>query len=272
MGDWLLSYAMGMSRTSSAAVSVRLILLGGCVWLLGSWAVVLLVGPNGLLGASRGGAQWMAVAAVAGLTLAWPAARLAEGWAEAEPLEVQGEDVAQGAAAPWRNDTPGWGTRVGVLLADWVGLNGALQAVFWPLLLTAGWSWQQAAYLAAGAAAWSLVVAAVVAVGRWRDGEAWRTLAMVVVLLVVVGPLLADLMPLGVDVVMGPLQLAWHATDFGASAAGWQTGLWISLATASATGVLAWAALGVAGVLPREPQAPANASPAREPDTALEAD
>lgn len=254
-----------MSRPSSTAVSVRLVLLGGCVWLLGSWAMVLILSPGGILSANRGGAQWMAVAAMAGLTLAWPAARLAEGFAS-DDAEGRASRAVPARPTPGSDsdNSPSRGARVGVLLADWIGLNGALQAVFWPLLLTADWKWEQAACLAGGAAAWSLAVASIVAMGRLGRGELIRTGAMLLVLAVVLGPLFAEALPPGFEVSLGPLQLAYHATDFGASAAGWQANLHTSLGVAIALGVFGWLIVGLALLLGTDRQDGSVSRPSAE--------
>ena len=50
-------------------------------------------------------------------------------------------------------------------IADWFALIVVFQAVIWPLRLSAGWSVTQTAWLDAAIAAWSLLVAAIVAVG-----------------------------------------------------------------------------------------------------------
>ena len=92
----------------------------------------------------------------------------------------------------------GQAVSAGLLLWDWLCLNMVLQAVIWPLCVTSGWTSQQALWLVAALAAWSLLSgAALLAAGCWTS-----------VLGRVAGTLLCLLLVLGEPLLMACLACA----------------------------------------------------------------
>ena len=137
-----------------------------CLWLLGSWGVIL------LLDSPVPAARWMVFAAMAGMMLLWPLLRLSQAPAPAE----EGRAAALAARQA---------------LKDWLSLNLVFQAVAWPLQLTAGWRLSQTAWLSGAMAAWTLLSAALVAWGCRRTGPGARTAAMILCVLLLLGEPLA---------------------------------------------------------------------------------
>lgn len=146
---------------------VRLLVLGWCFWLILSWFVLFQrVGWNGA------GFRLMLFAAMLGVMGGWPALRL-----------------SQATVAVGREVTPkqwAWVTRR--VFLDWLFLNLVFQAVMWPLRLAARWSWEQAIWIDASVAAWSLLAGLLIAWGRRADSGGVRALAM----LACVGVVLAE--------------------------------------------------------------------------------
>jgi len=79
----------------------------------------------------------------------------------------------------------------GLLLWDWLCLNMVLQAVIWPLCITAQWTSQQALWLVAALAAWSLLSGLVLLVSGCWTSALGRVAGMLLCLLLLLGePLL----------------------------------------------------------------------------------
>ena len=125
-------------------------MLGWCLWLIGSWGLVL--AHHGLVGAAGAGAgpvhRWMSFMALVGLCAVWPAVRL-----------------SQEARNAWGGPTGGGLPRRDIL-ADWFTLNLVFQAVLWPMAFVSRWSVPQALLLGGTLAAWSLLAGLITAWGR----------------------------------------------------------------------------------------------------------
>lgn len=130
-----------------------------CLWLLGTWVVVVGFSP------SVPAARWLIFACLIGLMALWPALRLSQelipaGWMPplpgaggvASPNALQGGSTPLGGA--W------WRPRL--IFTDWFCLLLVFQVVLWPLRLSTRWSVPQAAWLDAAVAAWSLLTGAVI--------------------------------------------------------------------------------------------------------------
>jgi len=163
------SYGVGMDvsvqqdeawdpRVPGLWAGVRGLILGWCLWLLGSWAATLWIA------ATAPAVRWMVYASMVGMLLVWPTFRLSQG--RARP------GVARVTAVP--------GT-----LGDWLSLNLVLQAVIWPLQLIAGWSVMQTIWLAGALAAWSALIGVLIAAGRMYRSAAARSVAMLACVAVV---------------------------------------------------------------------------------------
>lgn len=119
-----------------------------------------------MLGSPVPAARWLILMALAGLMLVWPAIRLS-GKGERRRVDV--------------------GTSAWTIIGEWLWLVIVLQAAVWPLRLVAHWRLDQTVWLAAALAAWSLLTAALVAMGvRRPTGEA-RTLTMLLCAALVLG-------------------------------------------------------------------------------------
>ncbi|MFW6059091.1 MAG: hypothetical protein ACODAQ_02855 [Phycisphaeraceae bacterium] len=137
-----------------APPSTQVVVLVWCLWLAGAWGVSM------LLSSSVVAARWLVVTSVVGLMLVWPAARLSEG---RERVTMPG------------------------VLVEWLCLVLVFQAVIWPLRIISDWRMDQTAWLDGAVAAWSLLTAAVVAMGMQFRGAGARMAAMVLCVLVVLG-------------------------------------------------------------------------------------
>ncbi|MEX2213783.1 MAG: hypothetical protein WD768_06635 [Phycisphaeraceae bacterium] len=189
-------------RTPAAAPSLALyehdpssreLLLGWCFWLLGSWFVLGL----GLDGTP---VRWMIFSAMIGMLMLWPLFRLSQDgflsprrrWKWYEPAaggqgQTQVQDPvdepasADAPAAPLprllRSRLSPW-----LVLRDWFSLNVVFQAVVWPHLLTGKWTGEQALWVDAVVAGWSLLVGAIVAWGCQSSRGLLRFFAMLLVL------------------------------------------------------------------------------------------
>lgn len=156
---------------ASSSVSVRIVMLGWCLWLLGSWAVTL------TLDSPAPAARWMVFATFIGLTVVWPLFRLSQ---DGSVGPVEGPATSE-AAKP--RDT----TSAATIFVDWLCLMLIFQAVIWPLSLVAHWSWRQALWLDAAIASWSLLIAAIVALAIRFESALARSAAMALCLLLVLG-------------------------------------------------------------------------------------
>ncbi len=155
---------------------LRELMLGWCLWLLGSWGVTL------WLDAAQPSVRWMMFSAMTGLMAVWPTVRLSQA------------QVGFGRPA------------AGVALSDWVGLAVILQAVIWPLRLIAQAPWWQAIWLDVAILSWSLATGAIIAAGRAFPGALARSGALVLALLLVFGEPLLMLLTRGV--ITGPMRVS----------------------------------------------------------------
>lgn len=177
-----------------ARLAPRELLLGWCMWLIGTWAVLLTT-----LGMGGRPFRWMILAAVLGMLGVWPAVRLAERGidnAEAQRLwrarmqrrrREPAPGIAPGAGEPPVLEARWVGVRLAVFL-DWLMLIGVFQFVLWPMWFAAEWSVTQALLLNGAVAAWSLLTALLVA---WGCSSA-RPLTRVLAMLLCIGLVLAE--------------------------------------------------------------------------------
>ena len=121
------------SFQSANRPSVRLLVMGWCVWLLVVWAMLWTQMSVGLAAV-----RWLVFAGAVGMLLIWPAVRLSQ-----------------------------WGA-VGAVLLDWAALNVIWQAVIWPLKEIARWPIEQVVWLSLAMAAWSLGTGALIGFGAGR--------------------------------------------------------------------------------------------------------
>lgn len=140
-----------------ATAGHRALIVGWCVWLLGSWLIPYAVEPR------TSAARWLVFGAVFGAVLVWPALRLSLG----------------GAGRPWRAVT--------VILTDWVLLNGIFGLLVLFIKLNALWGWQQALWQAAATAAWSALAGVLAAWGRLVGTATARLAAMLGCVLLLLG-------------------------------------------------------------------------------------
>lgn len=175
----------------SARASVRGLILGWCLWLLGSWGVTLAIDSSVPAG------RWMVFSVMMGLMAIWPAFRLSQ----ANEPQVPG--------------------RLRLVLLDWLCMLAVFQTVVWPLRLLGAWSIRQACWLNGAVAAWSLLSGLLIAWGCGRSAGSGRTAAMVLCILLLVGEpavmLLAGLgRPAGAGpgwtMRVSPVQTVWALT------------------------------------------------------------
>lgn len=181
----------------------RELLLGWCFWLLGSW---VLLG----MGAHATPVRWMIFAALGGMLLVWPAFRLSQNGCVRRRIRLSAPPPPQAPGAgmtamttmapmmPADADVPAGApitpepplvSRLtpGVIFRDWFALNMVFQAVVWPHLITGLWSLDQAAWVSAAVAAWTLLAGAVIAWGCRSCRGGIRLAAMTLVLLLFIG-------------------------------------------------------------------------------------
>lgn len=193
-------------------MELQIILLGWCFWLLGVWGVALRMAPTGAA------VRWMIMLAVVGLMLVWPAVRLSLGGRRPQHGMLW-DDVGGEHRQPLTGDAPS------LILVEWLCLMLIFQAVVWPVRWVAHWSFEQAAWVDAAVAAWSLVAALLVAVGvRLGRGLARAAVMLLAVALVVVEPLLVaatvwggDNLGRGWTMRVTPLQAVWQLAGPAAS-------------------------------------------------------
>lgn len=192
-------------RRSGTGLGVRGLILGWCLWLLGSWIVLWTVG-----GWTIPALRAMVFASTLGLLGLWPAVRLSQ-MTRRYPATDQRGLPASGGEVTRRE----WARACRGTLLDWFCLNLVFQAVLWPLQIAARWPVMQTVWLALAVAGWSLLTGLVIAWGRGTDRGAWRAGAMVgCVALVVVEPALWCLGwmagALGMPMMrLSPLQALW---------------------------------------------------------------
>lgn len=194
-------------RHRSAGLGVRVLILGWCLWLMGSWITLYLTG-----GWTIAAFRVMVFSGLIGLMGVWPAVRLSQ--ATAQHLGEPGVD-----RVPARL----WARACGSVLLDWFCLNLVFQAVIWPLLLAAHWTAAQGLWLDAAVAGWSLLTGLIIAWGRGVDRALWRSLAMVVCVgIVAVEPVLLGLGALSSEATAGvqrmrisPIQAVWSLSGQG---------------------------------------------------------
>ncbi|MEM1353518.1 MAG: hypothetical protein AAGH88_01400 [Planctomycetota bacterium] len=166
---------------------LRIIIIGWCFWLLGSWGVAMLLDT----GTPR--ARWMLLSALIGMMLGYPAVRLSQ--------------------AP-NPDEPGRGALQ--VLMDWLCMISIFQAVLWSLHFLAAWPIFRGLWLDAAVVAWSLLAALIVGWARLYHVGGVRLLAMALcIALLLAEPLalwLAGVYP-GSDrwlLRISPLQAVWE--------------------------------------------------------------
>lgn len=198
--------AMGDGQT------IRIMVLGWCLWLIGTWMAALWTGT------AVPAARWMLLSTTVGMTVLWPIIRLSlDGPMQWPPPRL--------------------------VALEWLALTGILQAVIWPLALTAGWGIGQAAWLDAAVMAWSLLAAAVVAVGIGSTHATHRATAAVLCVLLLFGEPVAVALftvaePGNWTLRISPFQTLWTLSEAGHQWSHPQLHLHVILAAVAA--VLAW--------------------------------
>jgi hypothetical protein len=169
----------------SSHEEVGSLLLGWCLWLLGTWAVTLMIDSL------KPGSRWMVLSAAIGLMAIWPAVRLSQ------------HDKQRFLSELWR------------ILLDWLCLILILQIVIWPLRITSGWSFAQTGWIAGGLLGWSLLTGLLIAAA----GRLGRVPAMCLCLLLLLGePVVLVLFDGAIDptawwlTCFRPLQTLWGLT------------------------------------------------------------
>ena len=244
---WLLP-RRGASRTPQG------LMLLWCLWLLATWAIAI-VGNTGLPPI-----RWMILSAMLGLMLAWPLLRLMQ---DASPEQGPVRSPGDASREPAPLSRRPWSV-MRQILRDWLALVLVFQVVVWPLRLTAMWSIGQALVLDGSVAAWSLLAGAIVAWGCTGERPARRTVAMIVIVLLLFGEPLAMaainaqasrgqgfVWPMRVS----PIETVWTAT---APASDWIGGPWVERTIAAGVAaVLTWVALAVSLLIARRGESPA---------------
>jgi len=164
------------------------LLLGWCIWLLGSWLVTMPYGPAAAV-------RWMMLAVMIGLMLLWPMLRLS--------LDQSGRyPRGMGPLA---------------IALDWVGLALIVQAVIWPFIVTARWSLTQALWMNGAVLSWSLLIAALLAWGVGTTRAFGRMMVMFICVAIMLGePLAMALWPQpGLTMRISPIQTIWELSQPG---------------------------------------------------------
>jgi hypothetical protein len=200
-------------------MGTRVLVLGWCLWLLGTWIVLWVIG-GWTVPALRAMVLWGMV----GFMGLWPAVRLSQPtgrWASAR--SAGGSAAASGDRDV---DAVEWARACRQTLLDWFCLNLVFQAVLWPLQIAARWSLAQTLWLDLSVAGWSLLTGLLIAWGRGTDRgllRSWTMLACVG--LVVLEPLLWwagwQAGVVGTPTMrLSPLQALWGFSDPGLNASG----------------------------------------------------
>ncbi|MFI4860400.1 MAG: hypothetical protein ACIAXF_06940 [Phycisphaerales bacterium JB063] len=174
------------------AGGLRIVIIGWCFWLLGSWASSWLADT----GLPR--VRWMLFSGLLGMMLVWPAVRLSQ--------PVHAREPGRGAAQAF---------------LDWLAMVLVFQAVIWSLRLIAGWTVARGYWLDAAFVSWTLLTAVVVAWGRTSSAGWVRTSAYAVCLGIVLAEPLSLVLfggPSPESMRVSPLQTVWALTHLPAHA------------------------------------------------------
>lgn len=197
------------TTTTANPIPTRAVVLGGTLWMLGSWIWLWL--QSGFNGET---CRAMAFAATVGLCGAWPALRLSQAVPDAlEPGQPGGGLTGV---------TPGaWARGCREILTDWLGLTLLLQTVWWPLQTVADWSLNQTLWLSLTLAATSLLIGLLIAWARGsRRGTARSGAMLACVGVVLLEPALMLVSGRLISMRISPLQSVWTLTRPGAEALG----------------------------------------------------
>ncbi len=197
---------------SAPAPRPRVLVLGWCLWLLGSWMATM----SGELSISA--VRRMTVACMIGMLAVWPAIRLSQ------PPET---DLDRTMA----RTNPRLAIVYGVWV-DWLCLFAVFQLVLWSLTIGVAWSAAQALWLDAGIAASSLLAAGVVAWGAMGHSPMRRVLATALCLALILAEpavmwLIGELAPraaLGDFMKVSPIQTLWALCEPPATWTPWPWG------------------------------------------------
>ena len=151
--------------------NIRLLTLFWCLWLLGAWLTVALIGGG------NEGVRWMVFAAAMGLFAVWPAYRLSSvgsRWLVRKKSHLM----------------------IGEVFMEWLSLIVVLQAVIWPLQITGGWFIEQTILINGLLIGWSLLIGVVVACGAMTVSSLGRSVAMLICVALIFGFGLLDFTPL----------------------------------------------------------------------------
>lgn len=155
-------------RPETPVFPPRGLVMAWCLWLLGSWMLVI------RHDASAAASRWIVFAALVGMMLLWPVWRLSQaGFVESR---VSAKRV--GAPAVW-------------ILMDWISMGLVFQMVLWPIRLNTRWSLEQIAWLDGALGAWSLLTGLIVVWGCASEAWGRRTMAMGMCVLLMLGEPLA---------------------------------------------------------------------------------
>ena len=205
------------ARSRGQLASPRVMILGWCIWLLGTWGGALVA--DSAVPATR----WMLFSSFIGLMALWPTVRLS---LDRGGLRYSATEV----------------------LMEWLALMTIFQAVVWPLGITAQWSFLQTLWLDGAVVAWSLLTALFVATGVRSRHTLHRLLATAFCLLLLVGePLVMTLMSLGARPGQGhgwvmcisPIQTVWALSEVPIE---WSSGPWrTNVAAVAVAAAVGWA-------------------------------
>lgn len=233
---------------------LRTLIISWCLWLLVSWSITLAIDVT------VHAVRWVIFSAVFGLMAVWPALRLSQQLPWYQPYGRQGKPANGNRSKPASH--AGSLTRVFATLLDWVCLIAVFQVVVWPLMLVGRWSGQQTLWLDLAVMAWSLLIGALVGLGRVLPTAWARIGAMGLCVLLAVGePVWMALTGLGfsgpgvggqdLQMRISPIQALWELTTSSGQPfdpAGWVPAI---ISTAVAAG-LAWLLLGAMALAVRE--------------------
>ncbi len=194
--------------------SSRELMLGWCIWLLATWAMLGL-GLNGRP------LRAMVVASSIGMMLIWPVFRLSQhgrrqsSVPSPEPMPEPASErpsesdqshepdespshqpldqinptppITPQLVSPIRIAPTSSALPPPLIFRDWFALNSVFQAILWPNVLSQQWTWDQAAWVSVSVGVWSLLIAAMVAFGCMAASGLRRTLAMGLILFLMFG-------------------------------------------------------------------------------------